>query len=158
MLSRLRRLAALPASEWRLALQALGTLAVVRLLLWTIPFGRVRRVVDRWAAAPTAPPDAALARAVRRAVDRAARSAPGSDCLPRALTAELMLRRRGQRVRVSIGIAPDGALLDAHAWTECVGELVTGDSTDIGRYTTLAVFGTDVLIDPGSGRATGGTR
>ena len=141
VLPRLRSLAGLPADERRLAFQALATLAVVRLILWLFSFGRVRSIVDRWASTPAAVPDEMAARAVRRAVDRAARSIAGSACLPQALTAEVMLRRSGQPARVSIGVAPDGAPLDAHAWVESSGILVTGDSADLGRYRTLAVFG-----------------
>ncbi|MHB1312595.1 MAG: lasso peptide biosynthesis B2 protein [Gemmatimonadaceae bacterium] len=143
MLPRIRSLGALPAGERRLALQALGTLSVVRLLLRLYPFGRVREIVDRWAAATGAAPDATFAGAVRRAVDRAARTIPGSSCLPQALTAELMLRRAGRSARVSIGVAPDGQPLDAHAWVESAGILVTGDSADLHRYRTLVVFGSD---------------
>jgi hypothetical protein len=141
MLRRARRLSTLPSGERALALQALTTLSVVRLILWLLPFRQVRAIVDRWAGSATAQPDAASARAVRRAVDRAARSIRGSDCLPQALTAELMLRRAGLPAQVSIGVATDGHLLSAHAWTESAGFLVTGDGTDIHQFHTLAVYG-----------------
>lgn len=141
MLRRAGKLTTLPSGERALALQALGTLSVVRLLLWVLPFRHVRAVVDRWASAPTGETDLAIARAVRRAVDRAARTITGSDCLPQALTAELMLRRAGLPARVSIGVASNGKLLSAHAWVESAGLLVTGDSTDIGQYRTLVVYG-----------------
>ena len=150
MLRRVRRLFTLPSGERALALQALGTLSVVRLMLWVLPFRQVRTVVDRWASSATADPDLALAQAVRRAVDRAARTLSGSDCLPQALTAELLLRRAGLPARVSIGVASDGQLLSAHAWVESAGFLVTGDSTDIDKYRTLVVYGSEM-------RATGET-
>ncbi len=143
VLTRLRSLFGFPAREKWFALRALGTLAGVRLALRLLPFGRVRALVDRHATAPLAASDPAVARAVRRAVDRAARTIPGSACLARALTAELLLRRSGQSVRVTIGVAPDGTPLDAHAWVESAGILVTGDREDLGSYRTLAVFGTD---------------
>jgi hypothetical protein len=135
-----------PAGEQWFALRALGVLAGVRVALWLLPFGRLRAVIDRLSSAATAAPvvpDPARARAVRRAVDRAARTIPGSACLAQALTAELLLRRDGQPARVSIGVAPDGQPLDAHAWVESAGVLVTGDSAGLGTYRTLAVFGTD---------------
>lgn len=141
MLRRVRKLSTLPSGERALALQALGTLLVVRLLLWMLPFRHVRSVVDRWASTAAVNPDLAFAQAVRRAVDRAARTVAGSDCLPQALTAEVMLRRAGVPARVSIGVASDGQLLSAHAWVESAGFLVTGDSTDIDNYQTLVVYG-----------------
>jgi hypothetical protein len=145
-LQRLRRLAGFPGREQWYALRALGLLAGVRVALWILPFGRVRVIVDRLAPAPRPPhaaPDATEARAVRRAVDRAARSIPGSACLAQSITAELLLRRAGQMARLSIGVAPDGTPLDAHAWVESAGVLVTGDHADLGRYRTLIVFGDD---------------
>jgi transglutaminase-like putative cysteine protease len=99
--------------------------------------------VDHWASAPTGKTDLTVARAIRRAVDRAARTLPGSDCLPQALTAELMLRRAGLPTRVSIGVASDGQLLSAHAWVESAGFLVTGDSTDLDQFRTLVVYGSE---------------
>lgn len=118
---------------------------MVRLSLWMLPFRHVRSLVDRWASQATTDPDLAFARAVRRAVDRAARSLPGSDCLPQALTAEVMLRRAGVPARVSIGVSSDGQLLSAHAWVESAGVLVTGDSADINQYQTLVVYGSETM-------------
>jgi len=141
MWKRLRSLAALPASERRLALRATGILALVRLALALLSFARIRALADRLGGTPAAPADETLARAVRRAVDRGARTIPGSACLARALTAELMLRRAGRPVRVSIGVAPDGQPLDAHAWTESAGIVVTGESEALQSYRTLVVFG-----------------
>lgn len=140
--ARLQTLALLPSSERRLALRALMVLLGVRLALAALSWRRVRALIDRMATARPARTDEALARAVRRAVDRAARTVPGSACLAQALTAEVLLRRAGCAVRVSIGVAPDGAPLDAHAWAESAGILVTGDAGDLARYRTLLRFET----------------
>lgn len=53
------------------------------------------------------------------------------DCLPRALATYLLLRRRGVSATLHIGVKryPFGA----HAWVECLGE-VLGDSTDDWRH------------------------
>jgi hypothetical protein len=61
-------------------------------------------------------------------------------CLPRALAAHAMLRRRGIASRLCLGVACDGGELAAHAWTE-VGErrIVGGDVA--GAFTQLAAFG-----------------
>jgi len=147
MWNRLRSLAALPASERGLALRATGILAFVRLALWLLPFAWVRALVDRLGGASAVQAEEDFARAVRRAVDRGARSIPGSACLAQALTAELMLRRAGRPVRVSIGVAPDGHPLDAHAWAESAGIVVTGESDTLRNYRTLVVFGDDCRPD-----------
>ena len=53
------------------------------------------------------------------------------DCLPRALTTYLLLRRRGVAATIHIGVKryPFGA----HAWVECRGE-VLDDSRDDWRH------------------------
>lgn len=67
---------------------------------------------------------------------------PGMNdlCLPRALAAHAMLRRRGIASRLCLGVARSNDNITAHAWIE-VGErkLVGGD--EAGRFTQLAAFG-----------------
>ena len=61
-------------------------------------------------------------------------------CLPRALAAHAMLRRRGIASRLCLGVARDGHDLAAHAWVE-VGENKIISDSEIGRFTRLAEFG-----------------
>jgi hypothetical protein len=155
-LTRLASFARLPATEKRLALRAIALLAATRVALRILPFDRARSLI---AAAPrpaaragddlprsAVPGGDELPRAVRRAVIRAARSLPGSSCLAQSLVAERLLRAGGRAARLSIGVAaPDDAAtarigLDAHAWVESGGLLVTGDDPH-DRYQVLATFG-----------------
>ena len=57
------------------------------------------------------------------------------DCLPRALTIYLLLRRRGVPATLHLGVKryPFGA----HAWVECLGD-VLDDSTDTWRHEPYA--------------------
>ena len=57
------------------------------------------------------------------------------DCLPRALTIHLLLRRRGVPATLHIGVKryPFGA----HAWVECLGD-VLDDSIDDWRHEPYA--------------------
>lgn len=151
--ARLATLAALPRSERTLAVRAVCVLVGVRVALAVLSFARVRILVERLTQRPSAVADEGAARAVRRAVDRAARTVPGSVCLSQALTAEFLLRRAGCEVRVSIGVAPDGGPLAAHAWVESAGVLVTGDAHDLSRYRPLLVYGTTAGSTPPSSRA-----
>ncbi len=157
-LTRLASFARLAPTEKRLALRAIALLAVTRVALRTLPFERAHAlmaVAPRPAArarddlsrpAGTASDD--LPRAVRRAVIRAARSLPGSSCLAQSLVAERLLRAGGRAARLSIGVAPQGDAgtmrvgLDAHAWVESGGVLVTGDDPH-DRYQVLATFGSE---------------
>jgi hypothetical protein len=61
-------------------------------------------------------------------------------CLPRALAAHSMLRRRGITSRVCLGVAREQDKLTAHAWVE-VGEDRTVASPGAGAFTRLAEFG-----------------
>jgi hypothetical protein len=146
-LARIRSFSRLPAGERRLALRAIALLMVTRVALRLLSFDRVRAM----AAVPSAavrlsPVDGP--RAVRRAVLRAARALPGSRCLAQSLVAERMLLERGYDALLSIGVAvPErsGAsrvTIDAHAWVESGGVLVTGDDPH-ERYRVLATFGTE---------------
>ncbi len=144
-LNRLHSFARLPLEERRLGMRALWILALVRAGLRLLPFRRLRARIER-AGDARGLADEEYARAVRRAVDRAARTIPGSACLAQALTAEVLLRRAGRAVRTSIGVSFEGRPLDAHAWVESAGVLVTGDAENLGKYRTLLVFGDSAAV------------
>jgi len=61
-------------------------------------------------------------------------------CLPRALAAHAMLRRRGIASRLCLGVARDGQEIIAHAWVE-IGENRVILDPAVARYTRLAEFG-----------------
>jgi hypothetical protein len=61
-------------------------------------------------------------------------------CLPRALAAQAMLRRRGIASRLCVGVAREGATLAAHAWIELDHDIIVGGS-DAPRFTRLVEFG-----------------
>jgi hypothetical protein len=62
-------------------------------------------------------------------------------CLPRALAAQAMLRRRGVASRLCLGVARDGAQLSAHAWLELGQDLIIVGEAQAPRFTQLVVFG-----------------
>lgn len=96
-------------------------------------FARVYRLVERWGrrtAARAAPPNpASVVDRTRRALRTATRYywRRGLDCLPRSLTLYLLLRRRGVPATLRIGVKryPFGA----HAWVECLGEVLDDTPT-----------------------------
>lgn len=61
-------------------------------------------------------------------------------CLPRALAAQAMLRRRGIASRLCLGVARDKGELAAHAWIECGGAVIVGGH-DAAMFRQLAEFG-----------------
>lgn len=146
-IDRLRRGLTLPATAWRMAVEALILLAVSRTLLAVLPF----RVAVRWLGlrrgsgmdgegrdgSATAP----IVHHVADAVRRAASIAPfRAVCLQQAVTAALMLRLRGCAVQVHFGVARDANRnMIAHAWTQCQGVLVTG-GRQMPDYHPISVF------------------
>jgi hypothetical protein len=143
--TRLRNFSRLSAAEKTLALRAIFWLVLTRAGLRLLPFDRLHTMVAGRPRAGTETDDA-WPRAVRRAVLRASRSLPGSSCLAQSLVAERLLRFGGSRARLSIGVAHAGdaprVTLDAHAWVESGGVLVTGDDPH-DRYRVLATFGSE---------------
>ncbi len=61
-------------------------------------------------------------------------------CLPRALAAHAMLRRRGIASRLCLGVAREGGELAAHAWVEIGKDKIVG-GTEADGFTRLAEFG-----------------
>jgi Transglutaminase-like superfamily len=61
-------------------------------------------------------------------------------CLPRALAAHAMLRRRGIVSRLCLGVARDGDAFAAHAWVEIGKDKVVGGSEADG-FTLLTAYG-----------------
>jgi hypothetical protein len=124
---RIEALAALLAARF-----AVRFVATRRLLAWAVrPPGRPQRFAD---------PD--LAAQVAGAVDYVG-SKTGALCLPRALAAQSMLRRRGIASRLCLGVARDGRSLSAHAWVEIGEEIIIGeiDPASGPAYRQVAQFG-----------------
>jgi len=71
-----------------------------------------------------------LAHALARAVERAAVRLPiDTKCLPRAMALHAMMRRRGLRGVLVIGVLDQtlrGSLEDLHAWVEVEGQVLIG--------------------------------
>jgi hypothetical protein len=63
-----------------------------------------------------------------------------AKCLPRALAAQAMLRRRGIASRLCLGVAREGQSLSAHAWLELGQQMIVGEGPQ-PRFTRLVEFG-----------------
>ena len=134
----LRRFGELDNRRRTLLPEAVACLLAARLALIFVPFPRLARRLGSFVP-PTdarvlkvrtqAPDDQArLAEAVSWAVTRAARYLPfKAVCLPQAMAARLMLKRRGVKSVMHFGAAKGtDKPLDAHAWLDAAGVEVTG--------------------------------
>lgn len=110
-------------------------LVLARLLVRTVPLHRWRDTLGRVGASGAierggAEPSAAY-REVARSVTVAAGKLPGDYvCLPRAMTVQWMLRRRGLASALVFGVAPQQSgekPIALHAWVEGGGAIIIGD-------------------------------
>ena len=70
-------------------------------------------------------------------------------CLPRALAAHAMLRRRGIASRLCLGVKRGGDALDAHAWVEIGDDKIVGGA-EAADFARLAAFGTATMPEASS--------
>jgi hypothetical protein len=113
-----------------LATLVVKLLPASRILAWA---ARPPRVVRRFA-------DPELPYQVAAAVQaRAAWFNLNAPCLPTALTAQTMLRRRGIASKLCLGVRRDATALAAHAWLEIDREVVFG-ATEVA-YAPVARYG-----------------
>lgn len=129
----------LPPREKGLHLKAYGLVCVLRA---TLPFISPTTIV-RWARA-----DRERGRAVRggpgpsaigSAVMRVSRFVPGATCLSQSLATKILLAHRGFDSSLKIGVDAAADRLQAHAWVECDGEVVIGETSR--RYHQLLSLG-----------------
>ena len=165
----------LPAATRALALEAAFALVLAKLLVGYVPMRFWRRSLDTAPDSAPAPPDregappsgnagcggaGGGARAqqgrrvpqrVGRVVGKVARRLPFSaPCLPQAMAAQWLLRRRGIPSRLAFGArradSPDGPL-QFHAWLMAAGECVVGAH----EIETYAPFPPPAARDPRPG-------
>jgi hypothetical protein len=72
-----------------------------------------------------------------------------SVCLPRAIAAQLMLRRRGIHSRSCLGVRHHDRKLIAHAWVEVGARVMVGER-EYRRFTKVAEFGAATDISASS--------
>ena len=149
-LSRLQRLAGLGRRRRWLLVEAALWLVASRLALVMIPFPLLAQRLgtfgppeaeSRPCASELGRERAQVAHEVGWAVTRAARHLPvRAVCLPQAIAARIMLRRRGVPSVIHFGAAKSaGEPLEAHAWLDAAGVEVTGFPV-AHRFTELGSF------------------
>lgn len=140
-MDRWRKFCRLPAEEKILFLRALFLLPVVRIGLKAFGLRRVQAALakGRGHTSQRATHDeSAKGRAQRaaRLVAAAARLA-GGTCLARSIVLSYILERMGIRAELRIGVRKDERGMEAHAWVEA-GGLILSDDLDVAeRYSAF---------------------
>lgn len=129
-------------ADWAALAVAGGTVVATAALLRVLPFRRVRRLMagevpDRERPSLPSDEERRLLWAVT-AVSR--RLLPNRPCLPQALAAQFLLRRRGARpAHLRIGVARnDDGSIEAHAWLERDGRVLLGGTESPLLYRPLS--------------------
>jgi hypothetical protein len=137
----LRKFLKFSASDRRLLLEATMGVFLARLTVRLIPFRYIRDFLSTRSTSiekGIGNPERDI-RAVEIALSRAERLFPRSKrCLPRAIAAFVMLRRRGYQPILSLGLrsARDSSPLAAHAWIS-VGCRIVADKDQAADFTTV---------------------
>lgn len=115
-------------TDYVTAVEVLALAIWIEAALRVMPFSRLLRRLERLPPeSRSSAPDPDVVHRLLRFVVVAYEILPlPVTCLRRSLVLHRLLERRAVRSRVCIGVARNGAALDAHAWLECDG-LVFGD-------------------------------
>lgn len=125
-----------------LRIEATVALTLARLAVRLLPAARIIARADRPPRRPDRFAAAETVDAISRAVEEiGAKPWMRALCLPRALAAQAMLRRRGIASRLCLGAARDSEALAAHAWIELGHEVIVGGGAEQPRFTRLVTFG-----------------
>ena len=131
------------AADWRLLARAGLRLVLVRLALWFLPLGTIRRLKPGTRRADDSQMDTALPDRAAWAVAALGRRLPAMTCLVEAIALETLLADAGHVAALRIGVRRDGAAgasphVLAHAWLEYHGRVLIGDVPNLAAYATLS--------------------
>lgn len=125
--------------EQSMLLKALLLLWACRLGLWLLPFKTLRRLLAKITFLATRDP--ARINTITWAVAVGSRYVPAATCLTQALAGQVLLNQHDVPAFLRIGVAKnEQGAFQAHAWVECRGRILIGDSPQLSRYTRLAEF------------------
>lgn len=144
MLRKIKRFFVVNNLERSLFIQAFVICGYYRLLVFFAP---MRYYIKRLGAKGVESPFLSIddksneIKQVMKSIRRALRFLPGTTkCLAKAISAKLMLRRRGIVSTIYLGVAKEGnEKLIAHAWLRCGDMIVTG-AEEKDKFTAVVWF------------------
>ena len=119
--------------------------AIAKVLVHGVPFRWTARTMGTKSMITPEHEDgrtAANAKEIRWALQAIARRVrPLRQCLPQAMAAQWMTRRRGIRSTLYLGTRREAGVMEAHAWLRAGTRTVVGGEV-CGQYSVIAAFGT----------------
>ena len=145
-MSKIFKFMSLKLDKKLLLAEAVVLLGISRAVLKVVEFKRIAPYLGQHMNKHTKDADSEIsiskAGQVRWAVSVMSKYTPWeSKCLVQAMAAKIMLRRRGIKSTIYLGVARDGqGKMIAHAWLESCGRILTG-AAGADRFTVVSVFG-----------------
>lgn len=138
LINRGRKFASVDRRTKALVLNAFVLLWIVRVGLWVAPFRVMQNLMRRLGSLDRSGPKRHTAGQISEVVSRCALYVPGANCLPQAMTLDVLLRRDGYRPKLQIGVARGSqGEFQAHAWVEVEGNAHGPGDETIGRFKAL---------------------
>ncbi len=126
----IQKLVELSPRAWLTLLEITGVSLFVEVGLRMLPFKRLLGLLSRH---PTRQVENARLTELSRLTRAWFRRYPGNlTCLKKALILLTLLRHRGIPTELKIGLAKDGSILQAHAWLEQNGQVMS-DAPDVAQ-------------------------
>jgi Transglutaminase-like superfamily len=123
-------------AKLKLVIKAYGLLWLFRLVLWVLPYERVKSILEKQSFQTS--PNYKF-REIIRVVNRAGLLVLGATCLSRALTAKALLAQSGYQTELCMGIARQvNGKVKAHAWLEKDGEVVMNNLRDLFDFVKIS--------------------
>lgn len=128
-----------------ITIEALLLMALTRFSILFIPFRHVASIMGKSMCETTEEIDPELlmtAKQITWLINKISRYTPWeSKCLVKALTAQIMLKKRRIPCTLYLGMAKDKTnKLSAHAWLRCGNSILLGENERSG-FVTVAYFG-----------------
>lgn len=132
----LTRFSRLPAARRGILMRTAVLLVCLKVSLQLFPFRITRRLITRLARTPRRP-ITTTPQHVRWATHTAGHTLRAT-CLPKALTAYVLLRRAGYAAVLRVGVYQEtGGTLTAHAWVQYNDTIIIGEMDDLARFVPL---------------------
>ena len=136
-MSRLSKFLHLSSAEKTLLIRAWILLGITRFCLSVFRFDILRKVLTVVSPLVVQGNKEFTDDQLARIVGIASRYVPKTTCLAQALTLQHLLRQSGRKTSLHIGVnRGTGGRLDAHAWVESRGKVITGGPNP-GDFTSL---------------------
>jgi len=134
---RIRKFINLSSAERCLFIRSWILLAIIRLGMELFPFSTLKKLLTRLRPISGGFKKDFSEERLIWSVAVVSRYIPKATCLAIALTTQLLLQQAGYQACLHIGVADgEGGRLEAHAWVESQGRVLSGGS-DLNKYTHL---------------------